>query len=248
MGGTGVKIVAITSFDQHYYNTIGRECVATWLQYWPADCDLVCYTEEFDFDTDDTRIQKISFDQLPPEYFDFQASTQGDRVKTFAKKAYSIIHAFENITADRIVWVDADVVSKAMLPHAVLEQLCPEDTLATFMGVWHNMDRDDPNSELKFSGETGVFVVNPSHPGFAEFAARYRQYYDQRLSENLRRFYDGEVFGAVVKELEHKYKFRDLVAELKKAYNSPLKHTKLGQYLVHYKSKHSKDDFVRQAQ
>ena len=36
--------------------------------------------------------------------------------------------------------------------------------------------------------------------------------------------------------------------ELKKAYNSPLKHTKLGQYLVHYKSKHSKDDFVRQAQ
>ena len=243
-----MKITAITSFDQRYYNTIGQECVNTWLQYWPADCKLVCYTEDFDFDTVDTRIQKISFDQLPPEYFDFQASDQGDRVKTFAKKAYSIIHAFENITADRIVWVDADVVSKATLPQSVLEQLCPADTLATFMGVWHNLDRDDPNSELKFSGETGVFVVNPGHPGFAEFAARYRQYYDQQLSENLRRFYDGEVFGAVVKELEHKYKFRDLVAELNKAYNSPLRHTKLGQYLVHYKSKHSKDDFVRQTQ
>jgi hypothetical protein len=31
--------------------------------------------------------------------------------KTFAKKAYSIIHAFENLNANRIIWIDADTIT-----------------------------------------------------------------------------------------------------------------------------------------
>lgn len=241
-----MNITVITSFNQQYYDMIGRRCVDTWIDYWPLQCQLTCYAEEFDFAHTDPRITTIPFSELPKEYAEFQASDQGHRVKIFAKKAYSIIHAFEHITADRLIWLDADTVTTAMVPMTFLESLCPDDTLATFMGVWHNQDRDDPASELKFSGETGVFVVNTRHPGFRQFAERYAEYYNRRLSHNLRRFYDGEVFGAVVQELKAQYKFRDLSAELKKAYNSPLRHTELGEYLIHYKSKHSKEDFQRQ--
>jgi lipopolysaccharide biosynthesis glycosyltransferase len=243
-----LSIKVITSFNQQYYDMIGQRCVETWADYWPLQCQLDCYVEGFDYESADPRINSIPFSCLPPEYEEFQASELGGRVKIFAKKAYSIIHAFENVTTDRLVWLDADTVTTGMIPMLFLESLCPDDTLATFMGVWHNMDRDDPSSELKFSGETGVFVVNTQHPGFGEFAKRYTEYYNQRLHHNLRRFYDGEVFGAVVQELKNQYKFRDLSAELKKAYNSPLKHTELGKYLIHYKSKHSKQDFVDQRQ
>jgi hypothetical protein len=225
---------------------IGQQCVETWTAHWPSQCQLTCYTEEFDFAHTDPRINSIPFSELPAEYEKFQASDLGGRVKIFAKKAYSIIHAFKHVDTDRLIWLDADTVTTAAVPMAFLETLCPNDTLATFMGVWHNQDRHDPASELKFSGETGVFVVNTQHPGFDKFAQRYTEYYNQRLSQNLRRFYDGEVFGAVVQELKEKYKFRDLGAELKKSYNSPLRHTELGKYLIHYKSKHSKEDFQRQ--
>lgn len=239
-----MKIKVITSFDENYYNIIGKESVETWLKHWPHEMSLTCYVENFRL-TENTRIEQIDFSQLPKEYFEFQETDFNDRVKTFSKKAYSVIHAFENLDADRIIWVDADVITFADIPLSFLETLCPNDTLATFMGVYHHKDKKDPNSPLMFSGETGFFIVNKNHKGFKEFSNRYREYYDKKITENLRRLYDGEVFGAVVKELNVKYKFFDLSTTIEKKAKSPLKYTELGQkYIKHYKSKHSKIDFV----
>lgn len=230
-----VKTEVITSFNQGYYDTIGHECVETWLKYWPTELELTCYVEEFDMPAR-PRTRQIPFTELGFEYWLFMRNTEKDRVKIFAKKAYSIIHAFEHSTADRIVWLDADVISQAPLPLKILQAITPADTLATFMGVKH----DD-----WFSAETGIFVVNTQHPEFKAFAARYREYYDQRIKDNIRRFYDGEVFGAVVKEFEPRAKFNDLCKAFDKGYKTPLKHTVLGPYLHHYKAKHSKDEFVK---
>jgi hypothetical protein len=239
-----MKIKVITSFDERYYNLIGKECVDTWLEYWPKELSLTCYVENFRLDNT-KRIEQIDFDQLPSEYFEFQKSKFNDRVKIFSKKAYSVIHAFENLDADRIIWVDADVITFDKIPLVFLENLCPNDTLATFMGVHHHKIKDDETSPLMFSGETGFFILNKTHVGFKEFANRYKEYYDKRITENLRRFYDGEVFGAVVEEFKDKYKFFDLASTTGKKAKSPLKYTELGQkYIRHYKSKHSKIAFT----
>jgi lipopolysaccharide biosynthesis glycosyltransferase len=239
-----MKISVITSFNKHYYDTIGNKSVSSWLKYWPDNISLTCYVEEFNLPFSNSRITEIPFDCLPNEYFEFQKDINlKPRVKTFAKKAYSIIHAFENNIADRIIWIDADVISTNSLSVDFLENLCPDDTLLSYMRVWHNIDRLDPTSEEVPSAESGFFIVNTKHLEFKNFSSRYREYYNLRITKNLRRFYDGEVLGAVAKEFENKCKIIDLCQVVEKRYNSPLRHLPAGKYLTHYKSKHSKDQF-----
>lgn len=231
-----MKIEVITSFNQEYYNNIGHACVASWLQYWPADYMLTCYVEEFCL-PDHPRINQIDFTELGESYRQFQSSDEKGRVKTFAKKAYSVIHAMEHSQADRIIWLDADVLTTSPIPKSVVESLCPDNTLATYMQVYHEKDGRE-----WVSAETGVFVLNTRHIEFTKFAQRYRQYYDEHIKTNLRRFYDGEVFGAVANEFNSSLK--DLCAGFKKKYKTPLRHTILGLYLNHYKSKHNKESFT----
>lgn len=237
-------IEVITSFNDRYYNMIGKACVESWIKHWPKELKLTCYVEEFSI-PEHKRIRQISFDQLPESYFDFQKSDENDRVKIFAKKAYSVIHAMENSKADRIIWLDADVISKKDIDIKFLESLCPDNVLATFMGVQHHKIRGDDTSPLVFSAETGFFIVNTQHEKFKKFAARYREYYDKRLSQNLRRFYDGDVFGAVIEEFRKTAEVNDLCSVIEKSPKTPLKHLELGQYIQHFKAKHSKDDFVQ---
>ena len=232
---SSVNIEVITSFDQAYYDKIGHACVETWLKHWPSELVFTCYVEEFRL-PEQARIKQIEFTELGDSYFKFQLSPVKDRVKTFAKKAYSVIHAMEHSTADRVIWLDADVLTTADISMGMLELLCPDNVLATYMEVYHEKD-----NRIWISAETGIFVVNRTHPEFKAFAQRYRQYYDEHITENLRRFYDGEVFGAVANEF--KPHVRDLCADFKKKYNTPLRHTILGPYLNHYKSKGNKDNF-----
>lgn len=232
---TIVKIEVITSFDQAYYDNIGYACVETWLKHWPRELEITCYVEEFCLPPI-PRIKQIDFTELGDSYIAFQQDNFKERVKTFAKKAYSVIHAMEHSKADRIIWLDADVLTTANISIELLESLCPNNTLATYMQVYH--EKDD---RLWVSAETGIFVVNTCHPKFNAFAQRYRQYYDERLTQNIRRFYDGEVFGAVANEF--KSDVRDLCATFEKKYKTPLRHTILGPYLNHYKSKGNKENF-----
>lgn len=238
-----MMIAAITSFNQDYYDRIGQHCVESWLRYWSQDITLTCYVEEFRMAVQ-PRVQQIDFENLCDQYRTLQASDARARVKTFAKKAYSVIHAMEHLDCDRLVWIDADTISTAQVQQQHILALCPDDVCAAFMGVHHHLDKHDPTSPLMFSAETGFFILNKCHPGFDQFRTRYREYYDQRLEQGLRRFYDGEVFGAVIKELQDHVTFRDLCEPLSKSYNSPMKHTPVGRFLTHHKSKHSKDDFA----
>lgn len=241
MDGPGMNIEVITSFDQTYYDMIGYACVDTWLQYWPEDLILTCYVENMTL-PENPRIRQIPFEELGTPYVQFQQSDESDRVKTFSKKAYSVMHAFENSTADLIIWLDADVITKQPLPREVLESLCSAAQLAAYMAVDH---------DGWYSAETGIFAVNTHHVAFKKFASRYRERYDNHIKHDLRRFYDGEVFGAVAKEFRarpHQFEMNDLCGKFVKAYKTPLKHTDLGMYLNHHKSKHAKADFVAQAQ
>jgi len=233
-----MNIEIITSFNQRYYDLIGKDCVDTWLKYWPKELSLTCYVEEFHL-PEHPRLKQISFDVFKPEYYEFQ-STSNKQVQKFAKKAWSFIHAMENSTADRIVWLDADVLSVDHLPLELLQNVLPSNVLSTHMGVTYTAAKDGSPGRW-FVPETGFFAVNTHHPQFKEFASEYQRHYVERDNTMLRRFYDNDVYGYVFEKL--KAPGNDLCKDFTKGYKTPLRHTVLGPYIEHYKAKHSKHEF-----
>jgi hypothetical protein len=146
----------------------------------------------------------------------------------------------ENSTADRIIWLDADVLSTAILDKRTLINQLPDDCLSTHMGVTYYTTKDGTPGRW-FVPETGFFAINTKHEDFDKFRSEYRRHYVEHDHKNLRRFYDNDVYGYVFEKLNAKG--NDLCVGLPKPYKTPLKHTVLGPYLTHYKAKHSKESF-----
>ena len=60
-------IQVITSFNQYYYDLIGRDSVNSFLEHWPKELSLTCYVEEFRLPKHD-RIHQITFSKLHADY------------------------------------------------------------------------------------------------------------------------------------------------------------------------------------
>lgn len=233
-------IQVITSFNQKYYDLIGRDSAESFLKYWPEHLKLTCYVENFSLPEHD-RIEQIDFSQLDPDYEKFQLEdslTQSQ--KKFAKKAYSFMHALKHSTADWIFWMDADVVTQAPLPTEVLESILDSKCLSMYMGVTYTSDKSgNPGNWLV--PETGIFAVNTRHKKFKKFRKEYCRRYTERDHADLRRFYDNDVFGAALNVCDTDVV--DLCKGFLKPYKTPLPHTVMGEYLIHFKAKHSKAEY-----
>jgi hypothetical protein len=235
-----MNIEVITSFNEHYYNLIGKDSLESWLTYWPENLTLTCYVEEFKLPKL-KRIKQIDFSELDPAYEIFQHTKGiGGQERKFAKKSFSFIHAMFNSNADRIIWLDADVITKQKLPLELLMSILPENVLSTHMGVTYLTAKDGTPGRW-FVPETGFFAVNTKHSDFLNFRNEYRRHFIEQDSTNLRRFYDNDVYGYVFEKLGSAG--LDLCKDFKKPYKTPMKHTVLGDYLDHYKAKHSKHEY-----
>jgi hypothetical protein len=187
------------------------------------------------------RIKQIPFDNLCKEYFEFQ-KTSVKQIKKFAKKAFTFIHAMENSTADRIIWLDADVITLQTLSKSLLLKILPEHVLSTHMGVIYYTDKSG-NPGRWFVPETGFFAINTQHELFENFKIEYKRHYIEKDCQHLRRFYDNDVYGYVFEKL--KAPGYDLCDKFDKGYKTPLPHTELGIYLKHYKAKGSKKVYTK---
>jgi len=238
----GKKMIqVITSFDQRYYDLIGKDSVSSFLEYWPEELSLTCYVEKFKLPTH-ARIQQIDFSKLDPDYKKYQLDPAlNQSMKKFAKKAYSVMHAMHNSSADWIIWLDADVITVRSLPIELLQRVLKPGNLSAYMGVKYTIDKSgNPGNWLV--PETGFFAVNTQHKDFAVFTAEYCRRYHQRDYADLRRFYDNDVFGAALLTVPNAEVF-DLCESFGKKYKTPLRHTILGDHLLHYKAKHSKAEY-----
>lgn len=235
-----MKLEIITSFNQKYYDLIGKDCVDSWLKYWPEDLTLTCYVEEFTMPKH-PRIKQIPFDNLCKEYFEFQ-KTSVKQIKKFAKKAFTFIHAMENSTADRIIWLDADVITLQALPKSLLLETLPNDVLSTHMGVTYDTTKEGIPGRW-FVPETGFFAINTQHALFENFKKEYKRHYVEKDYKHLRRFYDNDVYGCVFEKL--KAPGYDLCEHFDKGYKTPLSLTVLGSFLRHYKAKHAKKSYLK---
>jgi hypothetical protein len=239
MGNKMIQV--ITSFNQLYYDLIGRDSVSSFLEHWPEELSLTCYVEEFQLPTHD-RIRQIDFSKLDPDYEQYQLDPAlNQSMKKFAKKAYSVMHAMHHSTADWIIWLDADVITVQSLPIELLQRVLKSGHLSAYMGVKYTTDKSgNPGNWLV--PETGFFAVNTRHEDFAAFRAEYCRRYHKRDYADLRRFYDNDVFGAALLTVPDAQVF-DLCESFGKKYKTPLRHTILGDHLLHYKAKHSKAEY-----
>ena len=240
----GKKMIqVITSFNQLYYDLIGEDSVNSFLEHWPADLNLTCYVEEFRMPAHE-RIVQMDFSQLEPDYVQYQLDTElNQSMKKFAKKAYSFMHAMNTSKTEWIVWLDADVITVQSLPIELLQRVLRPDHLAMYMGVTYYTDKSGNPGEWLVP-ETGIFAVNTQHSDFGTFRAEYCRRYRERDHADLRRFYDNDVFGAALAVVPDAAVL-DLCAGFKKSYKTPLRHTVLGDHLIHYKAKHSKAEYVQ---
>lgn len=238
----GTKMITtITSVNQRYYDLIGRDCIESWLRLWPSHMDLTVYVEQFQLPTH-PRVRQIPFDQLHADYFAFQADPNNNQSeKKFAKKAYCFMHAMQTVKQGWILWLDADVVSIDQQPETFWSDLLVRRAGAMYMGVNYTLDKQGREGSWLVP-ETGVFAVNVEHPDFGDFHQEYCRRYHERDRTGLRRFYDNDVFGVALgrmRSVDH----ADLCHGFAKPYKTPLPHTVLGQYLIHYKAKHSKAEY-----
>jgi hypothetical protein len=154
------------------------------------------------------------------------------------------MHAMNHSTAEWIVWLDADVITVQSLPIELLQRVLRPDHLSMYMGVTYFTDKSGKITGEWLVPETGVFAVNTQHKDFSAFRAEYCRRYHERDQTGLRRYYDNDVFGAALSVVPDAAVL-DLCVGFKKSYKTPLRHTVLGDHLIHYKAKHSKAEYVQ---
>lgn len=221
------KYAAITSMNEPYYEHCGRAMLRSYKQHWHHLMPLYVYNED-NFEIKVKTVKSLGWD-LGLSYEKFQKRHSNERVKTFAKKGFSIIHAMRNINAQRLIWVDADVIIQANIPHQMLDLISPDDVLSTHYSVWHEQDK-----KIYHSCETGFFILNTQHEGYKEFCDVYEDIYCNDRTEDLRRFYDGEVYGKTVEIMETKgYKMLNLNPGKHK---TPIGRSVMAPYINHFKA------------
>ena len=229
------KIACITSMSQEYYDHVGQSCIETFTAFWPDNITLYVYNESIGKPRKKKRVEYMPWECVEQDYNKYAERTENKGAVKFAKKAYPIIHAMKNIDCDRLIWLDADSYTTRPINPQLLSLISPDDVLSTHFGVKHTWPSDSDPNRKSFSCETGFFVLNKKHPMFKDFAKRYEEYYTHDLGYSLRRFYDGEVYGAVVAEMVAKgAKVLDLNPDHE--IKSPIPRSVIGEYISHMKA------------
>ena len=221
------KYAAITSMDQKYYDHCGRSMLRSYKKFWSDKIPLYVYNED-NFAVKVKTVEPVGWN-LSKDYWDFQDRHTNTKVKTFAKKGFPIIDAMQNIDCDRLIWLDADTILQREIHSQLLNLIAPDDVLSTHFSVWHRKDQIEYHS-----CETGFFIVNKKHKGFEDFYNTYKNIYVNDKSQDLRRFYDGEVYGKTVELMQDKgYKVLNLNPGRHK---TPISRSILSPYITHYKA------------
>jgi len=80
-------------------------------------------------------------------------------------------------------------------------------------------------------------VLNKKHPNFCQFKDTYTQIYINQEKDNMRRFYDGEVYGETVNRLNGGW-MNNLNTGRHK---TPMPRSIIKDYISHYKGKTLKE-------
>lgn len=228
----GIRYAAMTSMNEAYYEHCGRAMLKSYKKNLSHIMPMHLYNEDY-FQAKVKNITEMGWD-LGDDYQNFQQRHGNPKIKIFAKKAFSIIHAMENIDCDRLIWIDADTLIESAFPLQLLELISPNNTLSTHFSVWHEWPAPNDAKRIAHSCETGFFIINKRHPGFNDFKNTYKDIYVNDKYQDIRRFYDGEVYGKTVDLLAAKgHKMLNLNPGKHK---TPIPRSVIAPYIAHFKA------------
>jgi hypothetical protein len=224
-----MKYNIITGMSLEYYNRIGKDMLATWEKFWPESFSILVYSEDNLSFIETKRITYIDLNSISNEYIKFQKddlSNYNSRIKVFAKKAWPIIKNLE-IESGKLLWLDADVITLDYITEEWLDSLMSDLEFSCHLGV--------PQSDY-YSVETGFFIINLGHKYKNSFLEKYQNIYYNRDFSNMKKPFDGDVFGRIITEMstDKNFYFKDLSPTLEKLspFNKVFKNK-----MKHYKAK-----------
>jgi len=236
-----MKIVAVTTFNEEYYNNMAKYMVDTFVQFWPKDVELHVYLENFKLPIQATNV--IEHDVYDckglKEFLDWRGT---HRTRRFAYKTYAFIDACKNLEADIIVYLDADSITFRSVDKQWLLKQTANNYLCSYMGVTAPDGREN--------SETAIYFFNNAHEHAREFMKHYENIYNSGDIDDKSRFgkpQDTWAFAECVVMAKQKgYKVLDYNSQRK--HRSPTAKCELGKYFRHLKasSKHwtEKQDYL----
>ena len=221
----------ITGMSKTYYDNIGHAMIESWLKFWPVDTKLIVYSEDNLEFLNNERIKVVQLDSLGERYIAFQSAKYqknklDNRMKTYAKKAFPIIHHLQE-TRGKLIWVDADVITLDTITKEWIDSLITQDSFSAHLGV--------PQAEY-YSVETGFFIINLENEHRAEFLSKYQNIYYNLDFTNMKKPYDGDTFGRIITEMRsiENFKYTELSPDvgIKSPFNMVFENK-----MQHYKAK-----------
>tara|TARA_B100000214_G_scaffold374580_1_gene357822 strand:- start:3711 stop:4580 length:870 start_codon:yes stop_codon:yes gene_type:complete len=116
----------------------------------------------------------------------------------FSFKVSCITHAVKTYTDyDYVIWLDDDTYTFRPIPKSFIKDLCPTDTLVTYLG------RENDRGSNKYP-ECGLVGYNIKHDLIQNFIQEWQNLYASDKIFDLLEWHDSYVFWHMTKEYRHK--------------------------------------------
>ena len=172
------KFSVITSLNQKYYDDVGYKMVKSFLEFWPEDIDLYIYSEEkINLGVKSERVKVIDLFEAQPTLKEFiararkrpdahllQSSLKKGAIR-FSYKSFAIVDGGLNLSADYIIWHDADMVTHKKVDAHFLDSLISENKYSVYLGRKNTYT------------ETGFLIFNTTLPVNKIFMENWRNIY-----------------------------------------------------------------------
>lgn len=220
--------------NQDYFDTVGQNMIAGFLDYTPDDFELHIYAENITTDiTVDYRIKYFDWNKACyNNWLSFSKKTKDTKSIKFAKKGFAFLHAMENTTAKYLIWVDADIEFLKKITNKIINKTINNKLIGIF-------DHSYLGS-TGYSAESGYVILNTSHKYYKDFVNTYRYYFtlDGKPAE-IEKWYDGQVCMLAASKFKNDIFNLSLLAYNKDTH-TPLNYCLLNEYMIHHKGPRAK--------
>jgi hypothetical protein len=189
----------ITTFSIDGYHLYGKKMIDSWIRFWPKDSKLTVYTENYNIEEIDPRIDSICLEKFCPKLVEFKSKSFSMIKKDSSRKeinkiyktvkwchkVYAIDHALSNFDDDFVIFLDGDTRTVKNIGNNFAKDLVKNSLFAVhFEHLKHG---------LHF--ETGLMAFNRQHSQFTMFLEKITSGYDNFDIYDMEKTWDGYWFS-----------------------------------------------------
>lgn len=237
-------INVVTSQNKEYYKLIGRDCIESFLNFWPEETKLELWAENFVPDIEHPRLIVKDWNKINPRFDNFvkliESITTNPKVmsrKKFWMKGHVVLSALEENVSDIFIWLDSDVITHKNITLSYLENLCSVDTLSTVIPAGGKAK----GKEI----ESGFFMINTKHQDFLYFLEFYKECHTTKKILEMNRYLETSVFWNGLQFLEINNKTKNNYLKIQKDIRVPFMYTELAEYMRHWVCPENKENYSK---